>query len=108
MHTAKQLLPAKDNVRNTENTSVSLRMYAGISKVTSSGQITIPAEIRRKKKIEAGCSLLLIDTGDVIIVKKVDESKDVFDSFDKRMQFSLTLPDLPELIMIHTPLSYVQ
>jgi AbrB family looped-hinge helix DNA binding protein len=93
-------------MRNAKNIVLGVRMYASISKVAFDGQITIPAEIRRKKKIEAGCDLLFIDVEGAIIIKKMDESKKTFDVFDERtkelnLSFS-ELNDLVELEKQHT------
>ena len=71
-------------MRNAKNVVLGVRMYASISKVAFDGQITTPTEIRRKKKIEAGCDLLFIDVEGAIIIKKMDESKKTFDVFDER------------------------
>ncbi len=86
-------------MRNVKNVLLGVRMYANISKVTFDGQITIPAEIRRKKKIEAGCNLLFIDVEGAIIIKKMDESKKTFDVFDERTkELNLSLSELNDLV----------
>ncbi len=86
-------------MRNVKNVVLGVRMYASISKVAFDGQITIPAEIRRKKKIEAGCNLLFIDVEGAIIIKKMDESKKTFDVFDERTkELNLSLSELNDLV----------
>ncbi len=41
---------------------------------TVKGQVVIPAELRRKYGIEAGTKLAVIDTGDAILLKPVNEA----------------------------------
>ena len=86
-------------MRNAKNVILGVRMYASISKVAFDGQITIPAEIRRKKNIETGCNLSFIDVGGAIIIKKMDESKKTFDVFDERTkELNLSLSELNDLV----------
>lgn len=40
---------------------------------TVKGQIVIPAELRRKYRIKAGTKILVIDTGEAILLKPVTE-----------------------------------
>lgn len=42
--------------------------------VSSRGQVSIPAAVRRELDIEAGAKLLVVSKGDNILLKKVDES----------------------------------
>ncbi len=41
---------------------------------TVKGQVVIPAELRRKYGIEAGTKLAVIDPGDAILLKPVNEA----------------------------------
>ncbi len=41
---------------------------------TTKGQIVIPAELRRKYGITAGTKITVIDTGDAILLKPVNEA----------------------------------
>jgi antitoxin PrlF len=42
--------------------------------VSSRGQVSIPAAVRRELDIEEGAKLLVVSKGDNILLKKVDES----------------------------------
>ena len=42
--------------------------------VSSRGQVSIPASMRREMNLEEGAKLLVISQGDNILLKKVDES----------------------------------
>ncbi|MFP4189176.1 MAG: AbrB/MazE/SpoVT family DNA-binding domain-containing protein [Halobacteriales archaeon] len=48
--------------------------------VSSRGQISIPADLRREMEIGEGTKLLVVSEGDNILLRKVDEST-VKDSF---------------------------
>jgi len=49
--------------------------------VSSRGQISIPADLRREMEIDEGTKLLVVSEGDNILLRKVDEST-VKDSFE--------------------------
>jgi AbrB family looped-hinge helix DNA binding protein len=42
--------------------------------VSSRGQISIPADLRREMEIDEGTKLLVVSEGDNILLRKVDES----------------------------------
>jgi AbrB family looped-hinge helix DNA binding protein len=42
--------------------------------VSSRGQVSIPADVRRELGLEEGAKLLVVSQGDNILLKKVDES----------------------------------
>jgi len=42
--------------------------------VSSRGQMSIPADVRRQLKIDEGTKLLVISQGDNILLRKIDES----------------------------------
>jgi AbrB family looped-hinge helix DNA binding protein len=42
--------------------------------VSSRGQVSIPADVRRELELEEGAKLLVVSKGDNILLKKVDES----------------------------------
>jgi len=42
--------------------------------LSSRGQVSIPADVRRELDLEAGTKLLVLSKGDNILLKKVDES----------------------------------
>lgn len=42
--------------------------------VSSRGQVSIPADVRRDLELEEGAKLLVVSKGDNILLKKVDES----------------------------------
>ncbi|MCX2819175.1 AbrB/MazE/SpoVT family DNA-binding domain-containing protein [Haladaptatus sp. F3-133] len=55
--------------------------------VSSRGQISIPADLRREMEIDEGTKLLVVSEGDNILLRKVDEStvKDSFEDILKPM-----------------------
>ncbi|MFH1290487.1 MAG: AbrB/MazE/SpoVT family DNA-binding domain-containing protein [Nanoarchaeota archaeon] len=59
-------------------------MYVGISKVTSKGQVTIPAEIRASKKFVEGSDLVFIDLDDAVIIKKSKDLDSIFQIFSEK------------------------
>jgi len=61
-------------------------MYIGVSKMTSKGQITIPAEIRESKKLKTGSDLLFIDLGDAVLIKRTEDLTDMFSSLGKKVR----------------------
>jgi AbrB family looped-hinge helix DNA binding protein len=44
-----------------------------IIKVTSKGQVTLPAKIRRRLALRDSSHLYVVQTGDLIVMKKVDD-----------------------------------
>lgn len=42
--------------------------------VSSRGQISIPADVRRQLEIDEGTKLLVVSEGDNILLRKIDES----------------------------------
>lgn len=42
--------------------------------VSSRGQISIPADVRRQLEIDEGTKLLVVSEGDSILLRKIDES----------------------------------
>ena len=57
-------------------------MYIGTSKVTSKGQLTIPNDIRKKRGLTNGISVIIIDTDAGILVRKATDLKDIFRPFE--------------------------
>ena len=53
-------------------------MNTAIIKVSSKGQIVIPAKWRKRMKIETGEELLIIDDNDVLVIKKLTPLKKDF------------------------------
>ena len=76
--------------------------------VSSRGQVSIPADVRRELDIEAGAKLLVVSKGDNILLKKVDESvveqslKDVLEPmWDQAADAGLSEDDAEALIDDH-------
>lgn len=76
--------------------------------VSSRGQVSIPADVRRELDIEAGAKLLVVSKGDNILLKKVDESvveqslKDVLEPmWDQAADAGLSDDDAEALIDDH-------
>lgn len=53
----------------------------GTSKVTSKGQLTIPQEIREKRGMKTGTSVLVMDTEEGVLIKKTTDFKELFAPF---------------------------
>ena len=60
---------------------------------TSKGQIVIPASLRRKYGIKNGTKINLVDTGDEIILRPVNEQ------YLRKLQGSLKGTDVLEILM---------
>ncbi len=74
-------------------------MYLGTSKITSKGQVTIPAEIREAMGLIPGTDVVFIELDDMVIIKKSEELIATFKIFDKRAkELKLTKKDLKELV----------
>ena len=76
--------------------------------VSSRGQVSIPAAVRRELDIEAGAKLLVVSKGENILLKKVDESvmerslKDVLEPmWDQAADAGLSDDDAEALIDDH-------
>lgn len=76
--------------------------------VSSRGQVSIPADVRRELDIEEGAKLLVVSKGDNILLKKVDESvveqslEDVLKPmWDQAADAGLSEDDAEELIDDH-------
>lgn len=50
-----------------------MKMSQEIVKVTSKGQLTIPAKIRSESNLRQGSRLYMSSVGDLVIMKKVDD-----------------------------------
>lgn len=66
-------------------------MYAGVSRITSKGQVTIPLEIRTHKKLEEGDQVIFVEVNGEIIMEKVDA---LFDVFSRRAKELKLTPEL--------------
>ncbi len=74
-------------------------MYLGTSKITSKGQVTIPAEIREDMGFTPGTDVVFIELDDMVIIKKSEELIATFKIFDKRAkELKLTKKDVRELV----------
>lgn len=74
-------------------------MYLGTSKITSKGQVTIPAEIRADMGLNPGTDVVFIELDDVVILKKSEDLLSLFKTFEKRAkELQLTKKDLKELV----------
>lgn len=50
------------------------KMEASVIKVSSKGQIVIPAQWRKRMDIKVGQELLAIGEGDMLLIKKIEDS----------------------------------
>ena len=74
-------------------------MYLGTSKITSKGQVTIPAEIRTDMGLTPGTDVVFIEIDDIVILKKSEELLSAFKIFEKRAkELHLTKKDIKELV----------
>lgn len=70
-------------------------METKIIKVTDKGQISLPVRIRENLEIDTGDSLIVVQSGDSLVIKKV--KKDEFSDLLKLSEISLKkLWDNPE------------
>ncbi|MFB6116269.1 MAG: AbrB/MazE/SpoVT family DNA-binding domain-containing protein [Candidatus Nanosalina sp.] len=76
--------------------------------VSSRGQVSIPADIRRELELEEGAKLLVVSQDDNILLKKVDESfveKSLADvlkpMWDEAEEAGLSGEDAEELVDEH-------
>jgi len=56
-------------------------MAIGTSRITSKGQLTIPQEIREKRGMKTGTSVLIVDTEEGVLIKKATDFKEIFKPF---------------------------
>lgn len=56
-------------------------MYAGVSRITSKGQVTIPLEIREDKGLDEGDQVMFIEVGGEVIM---DKTENLFSIFRRR------------------------
>lgn len=74
-------------------------MYLGTSKITSKGQVTIPAEIREDMGLTPGTDVVFLELDDMVIIKKSEELLSAFKVFEKRArELKLTKKDITELV----------
>lgn len=65
-------------------------MKLDITKLTSKGQIVIPQEIRKEKKLKSGERFLIYDIEDTIVLKKIANLQEVKDVKEFEKLFSKT------------------
>jgi len=59
-------------------------MAEAVVKVTSKGQLTLPAEIREDLKIDEDSYLYVIEAGNLILMKKIGvDPKEILNTFQK-------------------------
>lgn len=70
------------------------------SKITAQGQISVPAEIRRKLGLSAGSVLEWEENGDSVVIRKVARysSEDIHRALFAAAPESRTLPELEQAI----------
>ena len=80
-------------------------MEAAVIRVSSKGQIVIPASWRKKMRIEEGEELLAVSEGDVLMIKKIETSslrsefEDTIGPLRKKIKkLGITSDDLQEAI----------
>ena len=61
-----------------------IKMAEAVVKVTSKGQLTLPAEIREDLKIDESSYLYVIEAGNLILMKKMGvDPKEILNTFQK-------------------------
>ncbi len=74
-------------------------MYLGTSKITSKGQVTIPAEIREDMGLTPGTDVVFLELDDMVIIKKSEELLSAFKVFEKRArELKLSKKDIANLV----------
>ena len=70
-------------------------MTFGTSKVTSKGQVTIPADIRKNLGLEDGTNVVFLELEDGVLIKSEKNIREALEPFDKRRKaLKLTKNDL--------------
>ncbi|MDO9536897.1 MAG: AbrB/MazE/SpoVT family DNA-binding domain-containing protein [Thermoplasmata archaeon] len=70
-------------------------MTFGTSKVTSKGQVTIPADIRKNLGLEDGTNVVFLELEDGVLIKSEKNIREALEPFDKRRKaLKLTKKDL--------------
>jgi antitoxin PrlF len=70
-------------------------MTFGTSKVTSKGQVTIPADIRKNLGLEDGTNVVFLELEDGVLIKSEKNIREALEPFDKRRKaLRLTKKDL--------------
>ena len=70
-------------------------MTFGTSKVTSKGQVTIPADIRKNLGLEDGTNVVFLELEDGVLIKSEKNIREALKPFDKRRKaLKLTKKDL--------------
>jgi len=59
-------------------------MTFGTSKVTSKGQVTIPADIRKNLGLEDGTNVVFLELEDGVLIKSEKNIREALEPFDKR------------------------
>ena len=76
------------------------RMTFGTSKVTSKGQVTIPAEIRKSLGLEDGTNVVFLEVEDGVLIKSEKNIRDALEPFDRRRkELKLTKKGLEEEVL---------
>ena len=60
------------------------RMTFGTSKVTSKGQVTIPAEIRKNLGLEDGTNVVFLEVEGGVLIKSEKNIREALEPFDER------------------------
>ncbi len=70
-------------------------MTFGTSKVTSKGQVTIPADIRKNLGLEDGTNVVFLELEDGVLIKSEKNIREALEPFDRRRKaLKLTKKDL--------------
>ena len=70
-------------------------MTFGTSKVTSQGQVTIPADIRKNLGLEDGTNVVFLELEDGVLIKSEKNIREALEPFDKRRKaLKLTKKDM--------------
>jgi AbrB family looped-hinge helix DNA binding protein len=70
-------------------------MTFGTSKVTSKGQVTIPADIRKSLGLEDGTNVIFLELEDGVLIKSEKNIREALEPFDRRAkELKLTKEEL--------------
>ncbi len=70
-------------------------MTFGTSKVTSKGQVTIPAEIRKNLGLEDGTNVVFLEVEGGVLIRSEKAIREALEPFDRRREeLGLTREDL--------------
>jgi len=74
-------------------------MHVGTSKVTSKGQVTIPADIRADLGLETGTEIIFIESDDAIVIRKAEDVLAMFGKVERKVRsLGITRGDVDKMV----------